>query len=160
MSRPRLTRAALRREARKLGLELAQALVGLLERHGLWDEAQRSERAPHDDAAPAPEVEARESQRVRRSAELLGTWCERIVGALRHERDPMAISALARRLGASPREIFHPLVLLVARGEVSKSGTRRGTRYALGSRRPARAKHPSRANRAARKPRRSRKPSS
>jgi hypothetical protein len=164
MSRPRLTRAALRREARKLGLELAQTLIGLLELHGLWDDAPGAGRASLGDDAAAHDSEAGDAHRVRRSAELLDTWCERIVGALRHERAPIAISALARRLGASPREIFHPLVLLVARGLVSKSGTRRGTRYALKLRRPARAKQrarttrPARAHRSVRTAERSRKP--
>ena len=164
MSRPKLTRAALRREARKLGLELAQALVELLERNGLWDDGASAGRGAQIDEAAAGQAEARDSHRVRRPADLLERWCERIIGALRHEHEPIAISALAHRLGASPREIFHPLVLLVARGEVGKSGTRRGTRYALAPRRRARAQQrartarPARARRSVRKAGRSRKP--
>ena len=150
MSRPRLKRAGLRREVRRLALELGEALLGVLDRHGLWDGEPSGER----DARPRPtahQAELGDSRRVRRSVELLGALGERLVAALRHEPVPVAISALADRLGTSPREIAHPLVLLVSRGTVVKSGTRRGTRYALAAPRAKRAK---RANRAKRPPRR------
>jgi hypothetical protein len=155
LSRPHLSRSALRREVRKLALDLAQALMQLLERQGLWDEGALPTRAPGAEASLRPESE--ESRRVRRPTALLDALSERLVGALRHERAPVAISALARRLGTSPRVISHPLAQLVARGEVSKSGTRRGTRYALAAGRPKRGHTAARSGRGARKLPRKRK---
>ncbi len=57
--------------------------------------------------------------------------CDRLLSELRRHKQPTAISALADGLGLTPRDIAHPLAMLVEQNKVSRSGTRRGTRYVI-----------------------------
>lgn len=126
MSSKRLTKAGLRRAIRAMALEIADAVVDLVEQQGLWDEpAPRSEDEP-----PA--------RRVRRSPADLEVWMSRILGELRRADEPLAIGTIAERLGTSSRQIAHPMALLVDQGKVTRRGERRGARYHLPKKRPTR----------------------
>jgi DNA-binding transcriptional ArsR family regulator len=118
----RTGRGALRRDVRKLARAFAEQLLGLLERHGVWDEPR---------AAPAIEPSQR---RVRRSMDALGRVADRVLADLRARKEPVAISEIAAALGASARQLSHPLALLVAEGKVTLTGERRGARYQLAGR--------------------------
>ena len=134
MSTAKATRTALRRELRRLTREFADQLCETLEEHGVF-EALAQRRQPE----PPAGSEATEP-RVRRSDEDLEAVCRRVLKTLRAERASMAISAIAAQLGTTPREISHPLALLVAQGKITKTGERRGTRYAIRRRRTKRTK--------------------
>ena len=114
-------RAAVRRDLRQLVADFAEGLVALLDRRGLFDD--------HDEEAL--------SERVRRSPDMLAEVCARVLASLRAHRQPVAISIIADDLASTPRQLAHPLALLVERGQVTRTGTRRGTRYALCNRRRA-----------------------
>lgn len=129
MTPPRLTRTALRRELRRLGRQFADEVFETLERHGVLDAL--AQRHGAQDASAGGTAGAR----VRRSDAALEQITKEIVRALRTSREPVAISTIAARMGSTPRHIAHPLALLVARGEVVKTGERRGTRYQLERRR-------------------------
>lgn len=101
----------------------------LLDEHGFWDEPATT---GDDDRAP---------RRVRRSPDALALMCDRLVTELRKHKQPVAISVLADALGLTPRDIAHPLAMLVEQNKVSRSGTRRGARYmAAPTRKRAQAK--------------------
>lgn len=117
MTRERLTKAALRRAIRAMALELADAVVDMVEAEGLWDEPPAEEDA--ELAAP----------RVRRSPADLERCMDRIVAAVEEAAAPVAIGAIAERLGTSSRQIAHPMARLVEEGRVVRTGARRGARY-------------------------------
>lgn len=119
----RPTRTTLKRELRRLAREFADDLVELLEHHGMWEAPRDDE--PNDFAA----------KRVRRTPAALGRVADRILSDLRGRRRPVAISAVAKGLGMTPREIAHPMSQLVAEGKVARTGERRGARYRLVSKR-------------------------
>ena len=119
----RPTRTALKRELRRLARDFADELVDLIERHGMWD-------APQDD-----EPDDLGIKRVRRTAAALERVAGRILNDLQGRRRPVAISTVAKGLGMTPREIAHPMSLLVAQGKVILTGERRGTRYRLAAKR-------------------------
>ncbi len=129
-SRARPGRAALRREIRGLARDFADRIVELLDRHGLWEPSAAA-------VATAEGASPRRSKRQRRSADELSELGERIEAVLEQRRGPVAISVIAAALGAEPRDIAHPVALLVEQGRVEKSGERRGTRYRLAARRRA-----------------------
>jgi DNA-binding transcriptional ArsR family regulator len=100
--------------------------------------------------------------RVRRPAESLERLAGEVLGALAR-RGGLAVSEIAQTIGATPREIARPITWLLGRGAITKTGERRGTRYDLARRTPARSPErvTARAQRAARpasrrKPRRAR----
>jgi hypothetical protein len=113
------SRGALRREIRDLARSFADDLVLLLERHGIWSELEAVE---PDDAA---------ARRIRRSPDALRGLGDRILDDLRARKGPAAISAIAGAVGATAREIAHPIHLLVEQGLVQRSGERRGARYEI-----------------------------
>ena len=78
------------------------------------------------------------SKRVRRSLDTLHEMGERILASLGAHGESVAISDIAVELGLTPRDIAHPIALLVSEGKVVKSGTRRGTRYQIAKRRTKR----------------------
>jgi len=104
---------------RRLAREFADDLVELLEDHGMWDGSQDD--VPNEFGA----------KRVRRTIAALERVAARILSDLRGRRRPVAISTVAKGLGMTPREIAHPMSLLVAEGKVARTGERRGTRYRL-----------------------------
>ncbi|MBI4953006.1 MAG: hypothetical protein HY908_13310 [Myxococcales bacterium] len=108
-------RATLRRELRRLTRDFADALLEVLERHGVFEEPDEDEPA----------------LRVRRSQDALDDICERVLVELRGRRQPEPIGTIAHDLGTEPRYLAHPLALLVERGVVVRTGRRRGARYAL-----------------------------
>ncbi len=114
------TRAALRRELRRLARDFADDIVALLDRHGAWDEA-RAEEPSSDD----------ESKRVRRTSDALEKVKARIVAELGTRSEPVSIGSVAATLGLTSRQITHPMSLLVEEGAVVRDGVRRGARYAL-----------------------------
>jgi DNA-binding transcriptional ArsR family regulator len=120
MSAKKLTKAGLRRAVRAMALEIADAVVELVEEQGLWDESGPES---EDDDLAAP--------RVRRSPVDLEQWMARILAELRRSDEPVAIGAIAARLGTSSRQLAHPMALLVDQGKVERSGERRGARYQL-----------------------------
>jgi hypothetical protein len=117
----RAGRGALRREVRRLARVFAEQLLVLLDRHGVWDE-------------PKPAAVEAAQRRVRRSIDALGKIGDRVLADLRTRKEPVAISQIATALGHSPRQLSHPLALLVAEGKVVLSGERRGARYQLAGR--------------------------
>jgi DNA-binding transcriptional ArsR family regulator len=122
----RLSRSALKRRVRRMARDIADGIVALLDQHGMWDEPVR-QRAPRSGQA-----------RVRRSVAALEEVCARVFGIVRRAREPVAISAIAGALRMKPREVAHPLALLVDEGKVVRSGERRGARYALAVRKTLR----------------------
>lgn len=73
-------------------------------------------------------VEAK--RRPRRAPAELEALSEAIVRTLK-QGGPRSIGELARGIGASPRELVHPLGRLLKAGQVIQAGTRRGARYAV-----------------------------
>lgn len=136
MSPAQRTRTALRRELRRLSREFADELCEMLERYGVFEAL--AQQARPGTAHRAADEGAR--VRIRRSDDALEAICGEVLEALRVERAPAAISTIAARMGTTPREIAHPLALLVARGDVTKRGERRGTRYSVRVRRSRRTK--------------------
>ena len=130
------TRSSLRREIRRLSREFADQLFETLEQHGVFDALAQHNRARGDGQGDP----TGEPGRIRRSDDVLEAVCRRVTRALRAEREPAAISNIAARMDTTPRDIAHPLALLVAHGEVVQTGERRGTRYALRTRRTKRPK--------------------
>jgi len=120
---------------RRLARDFADDLVELLERHGMWDLPQDDE--PNDFGA----------KRVRRTTVALERVAARIVEDLQGRRRPVAISTVAKALGMTPREIAHPMSLLVDRGRVVRTGERRGARYRLATKRAAKRADKPRAKR-------------
>jgi len=118
-------RTVLKRELRLLAREFADNVVKLLDEHGLFDEI--------------PAVADETAARVRRSPDALAALCDRLLEVVRSCEEPAAISTLATRLGLSPREVAHPLTLLTERGDIIRTGRRRGARYGLA---PAAAEPP------------------
>jgi len=114
------SRAAIRRELRRLTRELADTLVEMLDNSGVWSDA-RVERADGDAGA----------RRVRRTTEALDKVMARILADLRTRKEPVAIGTVAATLGVTSRQIAHPMSLLVTEGRVRRSGERRGARYRL-----------------------------
>ncbi|MBW2522534.1 MAG: hypothetical protein JRI23_00085 [Deltaproteobacteria bacterium] len=143
MSPAKVTRTALRRELRRLSREFADQLYETLEEHGVFEALaqQGKPTVPTDGASAGPHV------RIRRSDEDLEAICRQVLRILRAVRAPVAISTIAAQLGTRPRDIAHPIALLVARGEITKTGERRGTRYAVRRRRAKRTKSTSAAKR-------------
>ena len=121
----RLTRTALRRELRQLSRQFAEQLFETLERYGVWEDLARRERATSRTKAGGDQPRARRSE-----AALLAAQDE-VLGVLRTATEPLAISAIARRLGVTTGQIAHPIAMLVARGTLIKTGERRGARYAV-----------------------------
>jgi hypothetical protein len=115
----RLTRAQVRQQVRRMARELADAMVSLLERHGMWGEETANE--THDEE-PKP-------KRVRRSESALEELCAELYDVVQRASEPMAISAIADAAGLDRRDVAHPLSLLVDEGKLVRSGARRGTRY-------------------------------
>src|SRR5829696_805583 len=99
----------------------------------------------------AGETGAMKRARVRRPAESLERLAVEVLGALAR-RGGLAVSEIAQTIGATPREIARPITWLLGRGAISKTGERRGTRYDLARRTPARSPErvTARAQRAAR----------
>jgi DNA-binding transcriptional ArsR family regulator len=122
------TRAALRRELRRLARNFADDIVDLLDRHGVWDDV-KAER-------PA----TTESPRVRRSPDALAKVKSRIVSELRTRSEPVSIGSIAATLGLTSRQITHPMSLLVDEGLVLRTGIRRGARYRLAPQKRGRSK--------------------
>ena len=65
-----------------------------------------------------------------------GNIAAAIVSHLR-ENDGQTVSQIAAAVGAAPRVTKRALVQLMASGEISKTGLKRGTHYHAGSRAPA-----------------------
>lgn len=121
----------LRRQLRRLARDFADEVARLLDRHGTWHRSGPSAGHARDrDRAPKP-------QRQRRSAASLKDIGDRIIRELGSHSQPMAISTIAAQLGVEPRQIAHPIALLVGQGLVIQTGERRGTRYQLAPRRAA-----------------------
>jgi hypothetical protein len=125
----RVTRTALRQKLRRLAREFAESIVELLERHGMWADSERVEPAEED-----------KPKRVRRSEATLEIMCGKVLELIRRAREPVAISAISEGLGLAPRDVGHPLRLLVEEGKLRRTGTRRGARYSLATRRTGQAK--------------------
>jgi hypothetical protein len=134
------TRAALRHELRRLALELADRLMEAFDELGIWDEHGRFAVRPHAAEAESAPGHGEEARRVRRPDSALRAIRDRVVVTLQHLGAPAPISAIARRLGMNVRALAHPLALLVQGGRVAKTGTRRGTKYAVVSTRGKTAK--------------------
>jgi len=77
------------------------------------------------------------AKRVRRTTAALERVADRIVEDLQGRRRAVAISTVAKGLGMTPREIAHPMSLLITRGKVVRTGERRGARYRLATKRAA-----------------------
>jgi hypothetical protein len=75
--------------------------------------------------------------RVRRRAQSLERLASEVLVALAR-RDGVSIGAIARDVGAKARELTRPLTWLLARGQVRRTGERRGARYFLVRAAPAR----------------------
>ncbi len=121
----------MRTELRALSRRFADDLLATLDRYGIWDERGRWRVAgePDDSAAGAQQRATR--KRLRRTTTALDKVTDRILAVLQPLRQPVAISAIAAELDTSPRQIAHPIALLVEQGTVIKTGQRRGTRYRL-----------------------------
>ena len=115
MASKRLSRAALRQRAHQLARRFAADLFALLDKNGIWE--------------AAPPTDTRTQTRVRRTEAALEEACRDVLAIIRRARDPIAISDVAAALDLAPREVGHPLALLVAEGKVVRTGTRRGARY-------------------------------
>jgi hypothetical protein len=115
----------LKRELRNLARDFADQLVEVLDRYGMWD-------------APEEDDQDLASKRVRRSLDTLHEVGDHILASLSDHGEQIAISDIAAELGLTPRDIAHPIALLVSEGKVIKSGTRRGTRYQVARRRTKR----------------------
>jgi DNA-binding MarR family transcriptional regulator len=118
--------AAIRRAAERMVTDL----LTLLAEHGAIAEAAAAEPRP----------------RVRRRAQNLERLAAEVLAALA-QRDGVSVGAIARDLGAAARELTRPLTWLLARGQVRRTGERRGARYFLVEAAPARRarKRPARA---------------
>lgn len=114
------SRAAIRRELRRLARELADTLVDMLDGSGVWSDG-RVDHLNGDAGA----------KRVRRTAEALDKVMARIVADLRTRKEAVAIGTVAATLGMTSRQIAHPMSLLVDEGKVIRTGERRGARYRL-----------------------------
>lgn len=125
----RPTRAALKRELRRLAREFADDVVVLLDQHRVWDDV-KVERPPLDD----------EAKRIRRSTDTLEKVKSRILTELGTRSEPVSIGSVAATLGLTSRQITHPMSLLVEEGDVLRTGVRRGARYELAPRRRKRSK--------------------
>jgi hypothetical protein len=117
---PKPTRTALKRELRNLARESADGVLEVLDRYSMWDQVKIA-----DDE---------QVTRVRRTDEALKQVAMRILVELRNRKQAVAISTVAKGLMMTTREIAHPIALLVDEGKVTRTGERRGARYALAPR--------------------------
>ena len=84
-------------------------------------------------ARPARGTPAAPMPRIRRPAERLERVAGEVLGVLAR-RSGLAVSEIAETIGATPRELTRPITWLLARGAITKTGERRGTRYYLARR--------------------------